>query len=125
MMLEQGKGSIVNTASILGVVGMQTASPYVASKHGVIGLTKTAALEYATKGIRVNAVCPGYIETPMLDETGITAGTKIYENLRKMHAMRRLGQPEEIAEAVLFLCSEKSSFMTGHELVIDGGFTAH
>ena len=124
IMLEQGGGAIVNAASILGLVGMPTAISYVASKHAVIGMTKTAALEYATKGIRVNAVCPGYIDTPMLEKNDIKEGTRIYERLRKMHAMRRLGKAEEIAQAVLFLCSDKSSFMTGQELVIDGGFTA-
>lgn len=124
VMFEQGNGSIVNTASILGTVGMNGASPYVASKHGVIGLTKTAALEYATKGIRINAVCPGYIETQMLKDNEIVEGSAKYSSLAKMHAMRRMGKPLEIAGAVLWLCSDEASFMTGQSLIIDGGFTA-
>lgn len=96
----------------------------MASKHAVIGLTKTAALEYATQGICVNAILPGGIITPML--THFTGGTNtdFFKQLESLHPMDRTGQPEEIAEAVLWLCSDKASFVTGHSLVVDGGWTA-
>ena len=123
-MVKSGGGVIINTASILGTVGMPTASSYVASKHAVIGLTKTAALEYATKNIRVNALCPGYIYTSMLENNGIVPGTAKYEALTDMHAMKRLGKVEEISGAVLYMCSDSAAFMTGHSMIIDGGFTA-
>ncbi len=125
-MLKQGKGAIVNMASILGVVGFATASAYTAAKHGLIGLTQVAALEYAAQGIRVNAVCPGFIETPMVMQRGIAASThpEAYQQLAALHPIKRLGKPEEIAEAVVWLCSDASSFVTGIALLVDGAYTA-
>ncbi len=125
-MLTQGAGVIVNMASILGVVGFATAGAYTAAKHGLVGLTKVAALEYATQGIRVNAVCPGFIETPMVMERGLAAGShpEVYQQLADIHPMKRLGTPEEIAAGVVWLCSEAASFVTGQTLIVDGGYTA-
>ena len=123
-MLANGGGAIVNMASILGVVGFANAAAYTAAKHGVIGLTKVAAIEYATQGIRVNAVCPAFIATPMLERAGITEGTERYAMLAGLHPIKRLGTPEEIAEAVLWLCSDKASFVTGHAMLVDGGYVA-
>lgn len=126
-MLKQGAGVIVNMASILGVVGFATAGAYTAAKHGLIGLTQVmTALEYATQGIRVNAVCPGFIETPMVMERGLAAGShpEVYQQIAILHPMKRLGKPEEIAAAVVWLCSEAASFVTGHTLIVDGGYTA-
>jgi NAD(P)-dependent dehydrogenase (short-subunit alcohol dehydrogenase family) len=123
-MLKQGKGVIVNMSSILGTVGFANASAYVASKHGVIGLTKTAALEYASKGIRVNAICPGFIETPMLERAGMSAGSELYRQIASLHPLKRLGKPEEIAQAVVWLCSDAASFVTGHAMLVDGGYVA-
>lgn len=121
--LKQSKGAIVNNASIAGLVGFANSPAYVASKHGVIGLTKNAALEYAKKGIRVNAVCPGVIKTPMIDR--FTRKDKQLENqLVNMEPIGRMGTPEEIAEPVLWLCSDAASFVTGHSMVIDGGWVA-
>ena len=117
-------GVIVNLASVLGTVGFAGAAAYVAAKHGVIGLTKTAALEYATRGIRVNAVCPGFIETPMLARTGVTTDPERRTAIEGLHPMARLGRPDEIAGAVVYLCSDAASFITGHALVVDGGYTA-
>jgi NAD(P)-dependent dehydrogenase (short-subunit alcohol dehydrogenase family) len=116
----------VNMASILGVVGFATAAAYTAAKHGLIGLTQVAALEYADKGIRVNAVCPAFIETPMVMDRGTGARThpEVYQMLVGLHPMGRLGKPEEIADAVLWLCSDAASFVTGHSLLVDGGYTA-
>jgi NAD(P)-dependent dehydrogenase (short-subunit alcohol dehydrogenase family) len=120
-MLKQGTGgAIVNTASIAGLIGLPTATHYVAAKHGVVGLTKTAAMEYAQDKIRVNCVNPGYIKTPMTDETMKTR----YDQLMTKVPMNRLGTPEEIAEAVVWMCSEKASFMTGASHIIDGGYYA-
>ena len=120
-MLKQGAGgSIVNTSSIAGLVGLPTASHYVAAKHGVVGLTKTAAMEYAREKIRVNCVNPGYIKTPMTDETMKTR----YDELMTKVPMNRLGVPEEIAEAVVWICSDKASFVTGASHIIDGGYFA-
>ena len=119
-MLAQGGGAIVNTASIAGLVGLPTASHYVAAKHGVVGLTKTAAMEYAQDNIRVNCVNPGYIATPMTDETMKTR----YDALMAKVPMNRLGVPEEIAEAVVWMCSDRASFMTGASQIIDGGYYA-
>lgn len=118
------KGVIVNLASVLGTVGFAGAAAYVAAKHGVIGLTKAAALEYATRGIRVNAVCPGFIETPMLARTGVTTDPERRIAIEGLHPMARLGRPDEIAGAVVYLCSDAASFITGHALVVDGGYTA-
>lgn len=122
-MLKVGKGSIVNCASIAGLVGFPGLPAYVVSKHGIVGLTKTAALEYAKQGIRVNAVCPGVIKTPMVDRT--TGKDKAVEKqYEDMEPVGRMGQPEEVAEAVVWLCSESASFVTGHALAVDGGWTA-
>lgn len=124
-MLERGGGAIVNNASILGLVGFANAPAYSASKHGILGLTKSAALEYATRGIRVNAVCPGFIETPMVMERGVGLANDpdAYARTAKLHPMNRLGKPEEIADAVVWLCSSESSFVTGQAIAVDGGYT--
>jgi NAD(P)-dependent dehydrogenase (short-subunit alcohol dehydrogenase family) len=120
-MLAQGTGgSIVNTASIAGLIGLPSSAHYVAAKHGVVGLTKTAAMEYAKDNIRVNCVNPGYIKTPMTDETMKTR----YDELMAKVPMHRLGTAEEIAEAVVWMCSDKASFMTGASHVVDGGYYA-
>jgi NAD(P)-dependent dehydrogenase (short-subunit alcohol dehydrogenase family) len=122
----RGGGAIVNNASILGLVGFATAPAYTAAKHGVLGLTKAAAQELATEGIRVNAVCPGFIETPMVMERGVRLGADraAYERAAALHPMNRLGKPEEIASAVLWLCSDGASFVTGEHLVVDGGYVS-
>ena len=120
-MLKQGSGgAIVNTASIAGLVGLRFSSHYVAAKHGVVGMTKTAALEYATDGIRVNCVNPGYVTTPMTKETMEARGGEIMARV----PIGRMGVPEEIAEAVVWMCSDKASFMTGAAQVVDGGYYA-
>jgi NAD(P)-dependent dehydrogenase (short-subunit alcohol dehydrogenase family) len=123
-MLEQEvAGSIVNTASAAGLVGLPMGlSGYVASKHGVVGLTRAAALEYVHQGIRVNAICPGAVRTPMLDEA-IRTGTTTEEQLASRQPIGRLAAPREIAEAALWLCSDASSFVTGQALAVDGGWT--
>ncbi len=123
-MEKQGAGSIVNNASILGTVGFVNAAAYTAAKHGLLGLTKVAALEYASKGIRINAVCPGFIATPMLERAGLMADASVRQSIENLHAAKRLGRPEEVAEAVLFLCSQKASFVMGHGLLVDGGYVA-
>src|SRR5262245_57606301 len=122
-MVKQGGGAIVNTASIWGLVGAPGASAYVASKHAVVGLTRAAALEYATKGIRINAVNPGTIRTPLLDPL-IAALPDLEATLTAQHPVGRIGRPEEVAEAVVWLCSEAASFVIGHTLTVDGGYTA-
>lgn len=122
-MVKQGGGQIVNVASIAGVRGMPFGAPYSASKHAVIGLTKTAALEYAKQNIRINAVCPVYTHSGMVDEL-IQTAPGIDDKMRRMIPMGRLGQPEEIAQAILWLCADENSFMTGQALQLDGGFTA-
>ncbi|MDZ4830432.1 MAG: glucose 1-dehydrogenase [Phycisphaerae bacterium] len=122
-MLKQGGGAIVNCSSIAGVVGFPGMGHYVASKHAVMGLTKSAALEYATAGIRVNAVNPAVIETPMADRLGEMFGIS-GEEKAAMHPMNRTGNPDEVASAVLYLCSNEASFITGQPLMIDGGYTA-
>ena len=119
-MLGQGGGAIVNTASILGLVGTTVAASYVAAKHGVVGLTRAAAADYAAQGVRVNCVCPGYIETPMTAETVRERG----EALMAKVPQQRLGQPGDIAEAVVWLCSDRAGFVTGTAQVVDGGYTA-
>ena len=122
-MLSQGGGAIVNTASVAGLVGFPGLPDYVASKHGVLGLTKTAALEYAKSGIRVNAVCPGVIQTPMV-ERGAQLSPGFDELAVSMEPVGRFGQPAEIGEAVVWLCSEAASFVTGHPMTVDGGLVA-
>jgi NAD(P)-dependent dehydrogenase (short-subunit alcohol dehydrogenase family) len=120
MLAQGGGGAIINTASIAGLIGLPTSAHYVAAKHGVVGLTKTAAMEYAQDGIRVNCVNPGYVKTPMTKET---MEARFDEIMAKV-PMNRLGIPEEIAEAVVWMCSDKASFMTGASHVIDGGYYA-
>jgi NAD(P)-dependent dehydrogenase (short-subunit alcohol dehydrogenase family) len=122
MLKQGGGGAIVNMASIMGLVGSAGVAAYSASKHGVIGLTKTAALENAKGGIRVNAVCPGFTETPMADRIFRIPGARKY--LLSCHPIGRFGKPTEIAEAVVWMCSDRASFMTGQSLVLDGGFLA-
>lgn len=122
MLKQGGGGAIVNMASVLGLAGTAGVGAYTASKHGVLGLTKTAALENAKSGIRVNAVCPAYIETPMADRTLSVPSVRKY--VVSSHPIGRLGRPMEIAEAVLWMCSDRASFMTGQSLVLDGGFLA-
>lgn len=122
-MAGNGGGAVVNTASVAGVEGAKNLPAYVASKHGVMGLTRTAALEYASRGIRVNAVCPGPIRTRML-EAIMRENPRMEPAMTAAVPMRRLGAPEEIAEAVIWLCSDRASFVTGHGLVVDGGLTA-
>ncbi len=120
-MIESGGGSIINNASILAEVGFSQAAAYSASKHGVVGLTKTIALDYAAEGIRANTVCPGFIRTPMVME-GLDEAAREY--VVSLHPLGRMGEPEEVAEAVLFLASDRSSFITGTCLFVDGGYTA-
>ena len=120
MLKQGGGGAIVNTSSIAGLIGLPTSSHYVAAKHGVVGLTKTAAMEYAQEGIRVNCVNPGYIKTPMTDDIMKTR----YDELMAKVPMHRLGSAEEIAEAVVWMCSDRASFMTGASHLVDGGFCA-
>jgi len=123
-MLKQGRGgAIVNMSSVAGLIGAAGLGVYVASKHGVLGLTKSAALEYAAQGIRVNAVCPAVIETAMADRA-FGGDPSVSKAMLALHPLGRFGKPIEIAEAVLWMCSEKSSFMTGHEIVLDGGMLA-
>jgi NAD(P)-dependent dehydrogenase (short-subunit alcohol dehydrogenase family) len=122
MLKQGGGGAIVNMSSITGLVGAVGAAAYSASKHGVIGLTQTAALENAKSGIRINAVCPGFTETPMTDRIFRVPGVQKY--VVSCQPMGRLGRPTEIAEAVVWMCSDRASFMTGQSLVLDGGFLA-
>lgn len=121
VMLKQGKGAIVNTASINGITGNAHQPAYTATKHGVVGLTRHGALRWARNGIRVNAVCPGVIETPMTD--AIAARPEIRKVMEEMTPMGRIGQPREVAAGVLWLCSDEASFVTGQMLIIDGGAT--
>lgn len=122
-MLQQGGGSIVNCSSVAGLAGFRQLPAYAASKHGMIGLTKTAALEYGVKGIRVNALCPGVIQTPMIDRVTENDPAAL-EQFKALEPIGRLGEPEEIAESVVWLCSDKASFVTGVAFPVDGGFIA-
>jgi len=122
-MLKQKKGAIVNCSSVAGLVGFQGIPAYVSSKHGVIGLTKTAALEYARKGIRVNVVCPGVIETPMI-ERFTHSDPEAEKLLIKSEPIGRMAKPEEVAALAVWLCSGKASFVTGSAITVDGGFVA-
>ncbi|REA01364.1 short-chain dehydrogenase [Haloferax sp. Atlit-6N] len=122
-MLENGGGVVVNMASILGKVGFANASHYVAAKHGVLGLTKSAAIEYAEQGVRVNAVCPGFVDTPLLGEGGLD-DPEARKGIESLHPMNRLGDVDEIASAVVWLCSDGASFTTGEALTVDGGYTS-
>ncbi|KAA9021026.1 SDR family NAD(P)-dependent oxidoreductase [Niallia endozanthoxylica] len=119
-MEKNGGGSIINCASILGHVGQMSVSAYAAAKGGVVNMTRTAAVTYANRGVRVNAVCPGYITTNILDDLS----DEMLEHLKSLHPIGRLGRPEEVAYAVLFLASDESSFVTGANLLVDGGYTA-
>jgi NAD(P)-dependent dehydrogenase (short-subunit alcohol dehydrogenase family) len=121
-MLKHGGGAIVNTSSIAGLIGFPTHAPYVATKHAVIGLTKTAALEYAKQGIRVNAVAPGAIQTEMIDR--FATEPKVMEYITSLHPIGRIGRAEEVAAAVVWLSSDAASFVTGQTLATDGGYTA-
>jgi NAD(P)-dependent dehydrogenase (short-subunit alcohol dehydrogenase family) len=123
-MQQQGGGAIVNTASIAGLVGAYRMPAYVASKHGVAGLTKAAALEYAKAGIRVNAVCPGVIRTPMVERFFFQRHPRAESRLTAFEPIGRLGTPQEVAEAVVWLCSDAASFVTGHTMAVDGGIVA-
>jgi NAD(P)-dependent dehydrogenase (short-subunit alcohol dehydrogenase family) len=125
VMLPRGGGAIVNTASLAGLIGFPLNVAYSASKHAVIGITRTAALEYAQRGIRLNAVCPAFVRTPMVDGLVAVGGPRMsLERLATMQPMGRLGTPEEVAEAVIWLCSDAAAFITGIALPIDGGTTA-
>ena len=124
VILEQGGGAIVNTASGAGLVGSRLLSAYTASKHGVVGLTKAAALEYAQDGIRVNAVCPGPIDTGMMQRLIVSRDKYDSTISSREPAAARLGKPQEVAEAVLWLCSDAASFVTGHAMSVDGGYVA-
>lgn len=128
-MLENGGGAIVNMASVAGKVGLANAAGYTAAKHGVIGLTETAAIEYAARGIRVNAVGPGFIDTPLITkraviDTGRTSAGDETQALAALHPMNRLGEASEVAELVLFLASDRASFVTGAYYNVDGGYLA-
>ena len=120
-MLEQGQGVIVNMASILGTVGYATAPAYVAAKHGVVGLTKSAALEYGKQGLRINSVGPGFIKTPLL-AGALDEQAQAY--LSGLHAMGRMGEAQEVADLVAYLCSDEATFLTGGYYLVDGGYTA-
>jgi NAD(P)-dependent dehydrogenase (short-subunit alcohol dehydrogenase family) len=121
-MLQQGGGAIVNTASIAGLAGLAETSAYVASKHGVVGITRTAALEYGRQGIRVNCVCPGYIRTPMTAQS-MSDPDRLAQMIAR-EPIGRVGNPEEVAAAVMWLCSDAASFVTGHTMTVDGGYMA-
>jgi NAD(P)-dependent dehydrogenase (short-subunit alcohol dehydrogenase family) len=125
-MREQGSGAIVNNSSLGGLVGLPFRAIYHASKHGVIGLTRSAALEYASRGVRINAVCPGTIDTPMVAAMLATQPDAMnMKDILREQPIGRLGRAEEVASAVLWLCSDGASFVLGHALAVDGGFTAH
>jgi NAD(P)-dependent dehydrogenase (short-subunit alcohol dehydrogenase family) len=126
LMLEYGGGAIVNTSSGAGVIGVKGQAAYTAAKHGVIGLTKVAALDYAESNVRVNAVCPGIVDTPMMERFAVRFAGATPEGRARVIAQEpigRMGNPEEIAAAVLWLCSDAASFIVGHAMVVDGGQT--
>jgi NAD(P)-dependent dehydrogenase (short-subunit alcohol dehydrogenase family) len=123
-MLDRGGGSIINVASILGTVGFANAPAYTASKHGLVGLSKAAALEYSSQGIRVNVIAPAFIETPMLERAGFTTDQELKESVINLHPIGRLGTSREVADAIVWLSSDEASFVTGHTLLVDGGYTA-
>lgn len=122
-LLETGSGAIVNTSSAAGLLGAPRMPAYVASKHGVVGLTKTAALEYAKSGVRVNAVCPGVIDTSMVGRLK-ERRPRMFEKIVRGEPIGRIGRPEEIAETAVWLCSDAASFVTGHAMSVDGGIVA-
>jgi NAD(P)-dependent dehydrogenase (short-subunit alcohol dehydrogenase family) len=121
-MLANDGGAIVNMASILGQVGFNQAPAYVSAKHGVLGLTKVAALDHAQQGIRVNAVCPAFIHTPLIAD--LEADDDTSNMLVGLHPMGRLGEPQEVADLVVWLCSDQASFVTGSAYLVDGGYVA-
>ena len=121
-MLAQGSGCVVNIASIAGLKSAPAFAPYAATKHGVVGLTRSAAVEYGSKNIRINAVCPGYIDTPMYQRAA-SPDRELEAKIVKTIPMKRIGQPEEIARAIAWLCSDSATYMTGHTMVLDGGIT--
>ena len=123
VMVEQKRGAIVNTASVAGIRGSRGLSAYNAAKHGVVGLTRNAALEFAAAGVRVNCVCPGVVDTPLVARA-FGASEEIREAMHRAHPLGRMAKPIEIARCVLFLASDDASFVTGHALVVDGGLTA-
>lgn len=120
--LVRTKGVIVNMASIAGLSGGRMGAAYYASKHGVVGLTRSTAIEYADQGVRVNAVAPAVIETPMIDRAELVGNAEFEERMRSLHPLGRFGAPREVADAVIWLCSDQASFITGHTLPVDGGF---
>jgi len=122
-LLQQG-GAIVNVASILGTVGFANASAYTAAKHGVVGLTKVAALEYSAKGVRVNAICPAFIETPMLEKAGLLGDPVAKQGLVAVHPIGRLGTSDEIASTIVWMASPAAGFVTGAAVLADGGYCA-
>jgi NAD(P)-dependent dehydrogenase (short-subunit alcohol dehydrogenase family) len=121
-MRKQGSGTIVNCSSLGGLVGGAERGIYHAAKHGVLGFTKSAALEYAARGIRINAICPGLIQTPMSDQMVAAGQGEALKAMEKSIPMARVGRPEEIASAVLWLCSDAASYVTGQSISVDGGF---
>jgi meso-butanediol dehydrogenase / (S,S)-butanediol dehydrogenase / diacetyl reductase len=123
VMVEQRHGAIVNTASVAGIRGSEGLSAYNAAKHGVVGLTRSAALEFARSGVRVNCICPGIIDTPLVARAFGT-DEALRESMHRLHPLGRMGKPEEVARCVLFLASDDASFVTGHALVVDGGICA-
>ena len=123
-MRKVGGGVIINISSILGLVGFGMAPAYTAAKHGVMGLTRAAALDHAAENIRVVAINPGFIETPLLKSGGIEKGTDVYDMVLGLHPIGRLGQPVDIANTVAWLCSDEASFVTGMPMIVDGGYTA-
>jgi NAD(P)-dependent dehydrogenase (short-subunit alcohol dehydrogenase family) len=123
-MQRSGRGAIVNTGSVAGLVGAAGLSPYVASKHAVVGMTKSVSAEVAGTGVRVNAVCPGLIRTPMLARLEAAMGADVLETFVAMTPIRRLAEPAEVGEAVAWLCSDAASFVTGFPMAVDGGFVS-